>query len=507
MLAEIYNGVVLPDGTRHQYTPIEGVHVADLKTINHPAFVARGSKGLFADVSFAADDYIGSYGGKIIYFKDDLEEDVSSWNPYQLTPDPNGNYYIDGLEIGNELRYCNDPKGTDREPNARFYQSDVTIGDFFVCDVHAIRDIAPGEEILISYGDGYWEMFQIWYENNNPFECPHCDYRTDTSKKRNSHKYRVHEDDSPTLELECSYCDRVFTAENSRDIHVNSEHTQKTLLTCSQKSCKYTTYSPYSLRAHKRKVHLQHHYKCFQCDINFTSKNALDGHLSALHSDKTYPCTQCNLVFKYTTGLSKHIKIIHKGIRSHRCDICNNTFTAKANLESHIIAVHKKEKPHKCQQCSESFSIIYNLVRHVKSVHDKIRDHACDQCDKMFSTSSDLHRHMERHKEELDYVCNICDKSFKTKASLTRHIDVHNDERKHKCSICDWSFKEIGNLRRHERNIHKEFGKINPKKPPKAKRSIDNVRDNAMKFEIVIEVEQSNFTQHKKAHIDSSPDI
>ena len=140
---EIFNGIILPDGTPVPFD-IDAVHVevSDIKIKNHPAFRPKGSKGLVATEFISAGEYIGSYGGITRYFNDDGEEDRNQWNPYQLTPDPNGNYYIDGERTGNVFRYCNDPKGLG-EANAKFYQSDKKIKDYYVCDVYAIKDINP----------------------------------------------------------------------------------------------------------------------------------------------------------------------------------------------------------------------------------------------------------------------------------------------------------------------------------------------------------------------------
>ncbi len=141
MSVDLYNGIVRPDGSKLEFViPLTGVKVIDLKTVNHPAFQAKGSKGLVAIEAFSPGDYIGSYGGKICYFQEtnEGETDIAMWNPYQLTPDPDGNYYIDGMEVGNELRFCNDPQGTGRAPNAQFYQSDERVGGFYVCDVYAV---------------------------------------------------------------------------------------------------------------------------------------------------------------------------------------------------------------------------------------------------------------------------------------------------------------------------------------------------------------------------------
>lgn len=498
MSAEIYNGIVRPDGVRIAFEiPVEGVKVDDIKTINHPARNARnGSKGLFATQAFSAGDYIGSYGGEI---KRAEEDGVANWNPYQLTPDPEGDYYIDGLAIGNELRYCNDPRGTDKQPNAQFYQSDAKVGGYYVCDVYAIEDISPGDEILVSYGDGYWESLQAWYEHEHPHECPHCDARYDTPKGRTDHIWAAHKKKSPDVEFPCDKCDRSFARKQSLVDHINAIHDKTTVHKCDYPGCNYTSFNLRTIYQHKRKAHLFLHYKCFACDRTFTSRPGYNAHIAAAHKKMTYRC-DCGKEYTTWPNLLRHKRITHDGVKPYTCDRCGDKFASKVNRDEHISAVHDKLKLNKCAQCGETFSALSNLMRHVKIVHEGVKKFTCDECGSAFGTKNDLERHAQRHRDEYKFTCDVCEKEFKTKTDLTKHAKRHSTERKYKCSKCDWAFNESGNLRRHERNIHGGAGKVNPKKPPKVRALATGTplkatakkrprKDNdAIDFEIVVEI-------------------
>lgn len=461
MSVELFNGIITPDGKKVPFAiPLEGVRAVDLKTINHPAFDYRGSKGLVATEKFAPGDYIGSYGGRVCYFSED--DDADQWNPYQLTPDPDGNYYIDGLYEGNpggnELRYCNDPRGTDRQPNAKFYQSDSKVAGFYVCDVYAIAEIKPGDEILVSYGDGYWEMLQEWFENNNPYKCPLCDYRTNTVNKRSTHKWRTHrnKDEDVVIYYECPHCTKSFDREDYLGIHINIVHTKEITYSCTD--CDFTAYSQYAIRAHRRQKHLLLHYKCFACDKNFTSRNGLDGHITAIHNNELFSCTECDKTFKFYSGFTKHRRSVHLGER-YTCDQCGNEFTSKDGLANHVVAIHDKAKPYACDQCGDTFSILTNRDRHIRIVHEKIRKYSCKQCSDKFSSNADLKRHVGyMHSKSRDYKCTQCTKTFKVIDSLRRHVrGVHDNVRAYKCEYCESDFTEIGNLNKHIRNIHKKI--------------------------------------------------
>ena len=57
------------------------------------------------------------------------------------------------------MAFMNDPHGTDREANAVFRER--LIEGWPHAFVMASRDIAADEEVLVQYGERYWEMTEI----------------------------------------------------------------------------------------------------------------------------------------------------------------------------------------------------------------------------------------------------------------------------------------------------------------------------------------------------------
>ena len=55
-----------------------------------------------------------------------------------------------------EGRWVNDPRGTDRDANAKF--KPVTVNGVRIAGVETTRPVAKGEEILVKYGAGYWRF-------------------------------------------------------------------------------------------------------------------------------------------------------------------------------------------------------------------------------------------------------------------------------------------------------------------------------------------------------------
>jgi hypothetical protein len=99
MQEDLFNGIVLTDGTRAAFkTPVsEKVAVQVIIVRNHPAFdMKMKTKQLVATGLIKAYDVIGLYGGHISY-------DLSTWNSYQLATSPNAKYCIDASTLGESL--------------------------------------------------------------------------------------------------------------------------------------------------------------------------------------------------------------------------------------------------------------------------------------------------------------------------------------------------------------------------------------------------------------------
>ena len=119
------------------------------------------------------------------------KEDHES-SDYDLWLDRDANVAVDAARTGNEARFVNDYRGTGRRPNAEFRECwDVRRGER-VMAVFALpagkkagkkkKDggggggfggvggggIKKGEEILVSYGKGFWEQRKL--ENEYEYE-------------------------------------------------------------------------------------------------------------------------------------------------------------------------------------------------------------------------------------------------------------------------------------------------------------------------------------------------
>lgn len=119
--------------------------------------------GVFAEKPIKADEFIVEYTGMV---HNSVDDSRYAWK-YPCVPGGFGvtkrTFMIDGRLCGNEARFVNDPLDSKAE--------NVKLGLVYINDSYhvvylAARDIAPGEQLLVSYGEEYWK--DRLGENLNP---------------------------------------------------------------------------------------------------------------------------------------------------------------------------------------------------------------------------------------------------------------------------------------------------------------------------------------------------
>ncbi|KAF1361877.1 hypothetical protein EJ07DRAFT_109805 [Lizonia empirigonia] len=143
--------------TRGPYT---NVKITAISNASHPA---HGEHGLYAAEHLPPDSFILPYLG---FVHDQIESDETS--DYDLSLERELGISVDASKMGNEARFINDYRGVSTAPNAEFRDVLVDVGfgivekrmGVFVLSAGKSRKrgkgIGRGEEILISYGKGFW---------------------------------------------------------------------------------------------------------------------------------------------------------------------------------------------------------------------------------------------------------------------------------------------------------------------------------------------------------------
>ncbi|KNG45614.1 putative set-like protein [Stemphylium lycopersici] len=135
--------------------------------VSNPAHPAYGQHALFANQQLPPDSFILPYLG---YVHD--QSDTNEASDYDLSLDRELGIGVDASDTGNEARFINDYRGVSLAPNAEFRDIYVDTGNgkvekrvgVFVLSAgksgKRAKGIGRGQEILVSYGKGFWSERQ-----------------------------------------------------------------------------------------------------------------------------------------------------------------------------------------------------------------------------------------------------------------------------------------------------------------------------------------------------------
>lgn len=129
---------------------IKGVEIREVKETNHPAY---GQMGLYATTQWQQFQVIGQYTGKIV------SQDIGGKYCAAITPYSKISHNIDAEYVGNELRFINDFRNVSLEPNVQL--TTTFIDKMPRVLIVVIKDINEGEEILLDYGEYYWNNLAV----------------------------------------------------------------------------------------------------------------------------------------------------------------------------------------------------------------------------------------------------------------------------------------------------------------------------------------------------------
>lgn len=140
--------------------PYANVRITPISGASHPA---NGQYGLCATQHLPPNSFILPYLG---YVHD--QSDLDEASDYDLSLDRELGVGVDASKMGNEARFINDYRGISPGPNAEFRDVLVDVGfgivekrmGIFVLSAgksgKRVKGIGRGEEILLSYGKGFW---------------------------------------------------------------------------------------------------------------------------------------------------------------------------------------------------------------------------------------------------------------------------------------------------------------------------------------------------------------
>ena len=309
-------------------------------------------------------------------------------------------------------------------------------------------------------------------------------------------------DDRNTEELKCDDCKKLFTSEDSLNIH-------SFLHMCKQPATNtdtdITNFENDEDSAELNFVLKFTNFKCAKCkllhnilsqhpctslqkikmcldvktthendsEINDYDDNSFDTNNTSLTSKLVEICAPLKTEnnsndLEYTLSENENAASeVHEDLsrqKKFKCKVCGKFSVSRTSLKVHISNFHIK-KPSKCETCGKVFQRKYEWKQHV-SLHGD-NDLKCDFCEKSFVRDEHLEQHVytthKGHKEEEPrFICGTCSKAFTQCNRLKTHIlRVHEGVKKHQCKICGMLYVDKSNLTKHVQRVHE---KINMRK-------------------------------------------
>lgn len=127
-----------------------------IRQITQDGHPAKGQLGLFASRKIPAGCHIIDYVGEV--HCDDRPE--SDYDLSLLRLQEGLSVGVDASKMGNEARFINDFRGVLGRPNAQFQEGRDDRGTLCMSVWSGNEGIKKGEEILVSYGKGFWKARQ-----------------------------------------------------------------------------------------------------------------------------------------------------------------------------------------------------------------------------------------------------------------------------------------------------------------------------------------------------------
>lgn len=145
--------------------PCSSVKITPISDPLHPA---NGQSGLFATRDLAPGTFVLCYMGELHGSSSLEEKERYGESDYDLSIDRDGDIAVDASRMGNEARFFNDYRGVPgkTKPNVEFKEcwdgranrGERCMGVWVLKEGKnkKFKGIKKGEEILVSYGRGFW---------------------------------------------------------------------------------------------------------------------------------------------------------------------------------------------------------------------------------------------------------------------------------------------------------------------------------------------------------------
>lgn len=226
------------------------------------------------------------------------------------------------------------------------------------------------------------------------FECDICGLSLRSLDGIKLHMKRIHSSNQfkmPTTHL-CPICGQAFNGATRLDTHMRVHNNDKPFA-CTQ--CDYRTSYKNNLSRHILRHRNDRSFECCECRKSFNSNEALKKHKKIVHpAELLFVCAICGKKFATKEYLGIHFRAMHSNDTPFACSECGERFSSYKNRGMHMKSVHAEELPLQCDVCYERFSKAVHLSAHMVK-HTGRRLFVCSQCEQRFGTANELITHQQ----------------------------------------------------------------------------------------------------------------